>query len=324
MTHPRYILAGSIGRGNWGDEAMLLAALGRYPKDRCFVISADPPLTRATHGCACVGQREWLTIWRALRPGASLIFIGGSLLQSVTSVRSLFYFVGLLAMARWAGAEIILEGQGWGPFHSPWAEGLAIVALRWAQRVELRDPVAFERLKSLGSQVTLGLDPAFRLRLRVSPYKTLKGSVALILRPHAMLTRPRQKILREFCLSLLDRWKKKLVFLPLAAPDDVALAQTFVANLQGEGRVIEMVVPGNLTQALQVLATMELVFSMRYHGCVFAELLQRKYIGLAYDPKIAHHCRLYRRPCLNIHTLSLDQLNYLWSEIQLEVRDPVL
>ena len=318
------ILVGSIGRGNLGDEAMLLAALSRYGREQSLIISANPLATSATYHCESIGRFEWRRIWWALKNNSTLVFIGGSLLQSATSVRSLFYYVALMRLAKLAGATILLEGQGWGPFHQAWAEGLAVYSLRWAKLVELRDPVAYERLKVLGPTIRLGLDPAFRMPVRVMPYKTLKRSVAMILRPHRSFSDQGQKVFLDFCVAIMERWHKKLVFLPLALPEDLALSQYFVEQLKGEGRSIELIVARDVDHAAQVLASMELVFSMRYHGCVFAEWLQRKYIGLSYDPKVAHHCRLYRRPFLNMQSLSLNELHYLWGQMQLEVEEPVL
>jgi polysaccharide pyruvyl transferase CsaB len=313
---PRYVLAGAIGRGNFGDEAMLLAALGRYGKTGVEVLSKTPAETARVYEVAAIGRLNFVKLFRAFARGAALVFVGGSLLQDVSSRRSLLYYVSLVALARLLRAPVIFEGQGFGPFRSPWAEGLAKFCLAAAVKVELRDPVAFKQLKQLGPNVTLGIDPVFRLPLKVAPYKTLPRSVAFVIRPHATLTDERKQALLRFCQSLGQRWGKRLVFIPLALPEDLALSQWFCERLSGLPAPCQLFVAKDLTQLLGALKQMQLVMSMRYHGCAFAEWLQVDYVGLAYDPKVERHCALFKRPWLSLHDLNLDSLNYLWSHFQ--------
>ena len=313
------VLVGSLSQGNLGDEAMLRAAKARYGSKPHVVLSRD------------LGRFRLFKLWDLFRNRHGLIFIGGSLLQNVTSNRSLFYYVALIVLARLAKTEIIFEGQGWGPFTSTWSEALATWALGLADRVELRDVVAFNKLGRSGTaplqrkgNLTLGVDPAFRMPVKIMPYLTLKRSVGFVLRPHASLDEHAKAVLLDFCRSLISRWGKKLIFIPLARPEDDAVCRWFAEQLSACDPAPVWVKPERLEDALQILSEVELLFSMRYHGCVFSEWLHGSYIGLSYDPKVAHHCELYRRPFLNMQSLKLDDLNYLWGQMNMQLQDPVL
>ncbi len=308
----RYVLVASVGRGNWGDEAMLVAALARYGAANSVVLSVEPQKTQALHGCQAISRRAFRTVSQYFQNGAVLVFIGGSQFQNITSWGSLLYHALLVLLARTWGATVIMEGQGWGPFTNSLAEGLAMLCLRLARQVEFRDARAYERLKTLGPPMALGLDPVFRLPIKVIPYKTVKRSVALVLRPHALLTEERRQTLYQFCQTLQTRWGKRLFFIPLALPEDLALAEWFVTRLQTGDLPATLVRSENLDTLMNAIKAMQLVFSMRYHGCVFAEWLQVDYVGLSYDPKVQHHCELFKRPCLPIHDLNADTLHYLW------------
>jgi polysaccharide pyruvyl transferase WcaK-like protein len=188
--------------------------------------------------------------------------------------------------------------------------------------------VAFERLCGSrdaalqrlydAKRLTLGVDPAFRMPIKIVPYQTIKRSVGFVLRPHSNLDSEAQQVLLEFCRSLVLRWQKKVVFVCLALPEDVALSQQLVDRLRADKISVSLVLPKSLEDALQALAQIELLFSMRYHGCVFSEWLHGHYIGLSTDPKVAHHCALYRRPFLEVKSLTLDHLHYLWGQMALE------
>ena len=91
----RLVISGYYGFGNAGDEAMLAAILEAIlevvPEADITVISGNPRHTAEKHGVKAVGRFDVTGIFNAIKRCDLLISGGGSLLQDVTSNRSLDY-----------------------------------------------------------------------------------------------------------------------------------------------------------------------------------------------------------------------------------------
>ena len=97
----RIVISGYYGFANAGDEAMLAAivkALRSTEKSvRLTVISGNPQFTAAKYSVASIHRFNPLEIFSSLRGCDLLLSGGGSLLQDVTSKRSLLYYLSILA-----------------------------------------------------------------------------------------------------------------------------------------------------------------------------------------------------------------------------------
>ena len=91
----RIVISGYYGFANAGDEAMLAAIIKalRSTEDsvELTVISGNPQATAAQYGVSSIHRFNPLEIFSALRSCDLLLSGGGSLLQDVTSKRSLLY-----------------------------------------------------------------------------------------------------------------------------------------------------------------------------------------------------------------------------------------
>ncbi|MGI5882936.1 MAG: polysaccharide pyruvyl transferase family protein, partial [Dethiobacteria bacterium] len=90
-------LSGYYGFYNTGDEAILEAIIGivrrRLPGAELVVFSADPDHTRQEYGVESVSRTCLFSIFRTLHRADLLISGGGGLLQDVTSLRSVAYYL---------------------------------------------------------------------------------------------------------------------------------------------------------------------------------------------------------------------------------------
>ena len=152
----RIVVSGYYGAKNAGDEAMLAAMLEVLgdldPELHITVISANPADTERRHGVHAVGSLDARGIFRAMRHADLLISGGGSLLQNVTSRRSLYYYMAVILLAFLLGKRTMLYAQGIGPVTGKFA----CRCMRW-----------------LGNRVSLitvrdeGTDLEFPLQLRM-------------------------------------------------------------------------------------------------------------------------------------------------------------
>jgi len=99
----RVVIAGYYGYDNAGDEAIAEAVVYAFrtlaPGVHITVLSGQPARTRSRLGVDSVARFSPTAVARALARCHLFVFGGGSLLQDVTSFRSLLYYQALFALA---------------------------------------------------------------------------------------------------------------------------------------------------------------------------------------------------------------------------------
>ena len=112
----KVIISGYYGSKNGGDEAMLAAMLEVLREEvddlQATVISLNPDYTRRRHKVDAVPMPDIFSIIKEIRAADLLISGGGSLLQNVTSGRSLYYYLAIIFFALIFGRKVMLYAQG--------------------------------------------------------------------------------------------------------------------------------------------------------------------------------------------------------------------
>ena len=138
----KIVVSGYYGSKNAGDEAMLAAMIEVLseldPKLHITVISADPADTERRHGVKAI---PWLgigAIWAAIRDADLVISGDGSLLQNVTSGRSLYYYLSVIFLARLLSKPVMLYAQGIGPVCGSFPRWLMTAVSQKVSRITVR------------------------------------------------------------------------------------------------------------------------------------------------------------------------------------------
>ena len=101
------VICGAYGRGNAGDDAILEAILQEMrsidPDMPITVLTKDPKATRLTYRVRTAGRMDVGTWKKAMRHAGLYINGGGSLIQDVTSRRSLWFYLHNIQAAHKAG-----------------------------------------------------------------------------------------------------------------------------------------------------------------------------------------------------------------------------
>ena len=115
------VICGAYGRGNAGDDAILEAILQEMrsidPDMPITVLTKDPKATRLTYRVRTAGRMDVGTWKKAMRHAGLYINGGGSLIQDVTSRRSLWFYLHNIQAAHKAGCKVQMYGCGIGPVH---------------------------------------------------------------------------------------------------------------------------------------------------------------------------------------------------------------
>ena len=295
------LISGYYGSKNGGDEAMLAAmleVLREMDSDLKFtVISLNPEYTKKRHNVDAV---KWLDIFSIVRKffwADLLISGGGSLLQNVTSRSSLYYYLGIIFLAKIFGCKVMLYAQGIGPIYGGFARWLMKFIVNRVDLVTVRDKGSLEeikRLKIFRPRIFCTADPV----LAIKPVSLNIGKK--ILSRHSQKNHSgkfigvsvRRWIDWDKCQSeLADALSKlsaqinaKIIFIPMQFPEDVKAAKSTAKLVKNPCTVIDEEL--TTAEVMSLVGCMDVLISIRLHALVFAGVMGVPMIGISYDPKI--------------------------------------
>ena len=116
MDRKHVVISGYYGFSNAGDEAVLSAIISELQNARpneidITVLSASPEDTASTYGVAAAPRMSRKDVDKAIDDCDMLISGGGSLLQDVTSIRSLLYYLWIINKALKKHKKVMILGQ---------------------------------------------------------------------------------------------------------------------------------------------------------------------------------------------------------------------
>lgn len=280
------ILCGYYGQDNVGDDALLMTLLQMLPaRIQPVVLSAAPQKTQDNLQVPALPNRSAFPILEALQKGDYLIWGGGSLMQDVTSLRSPIYYAGLMALAQQRGLQTIAWAQGVGPLKSAFARWLARKALIGCDKISVRDRASVELLSTWGLSPLLAPDPVWALESESFPklWELPAPRVAVTLRQHPQLTRPKIKALTTALVSFQKATETCILLVPFQ-PQDQSLAEEIAGQLPDPKAVISGETP---TRLKRLFHGVEMAIGMRYHSLIMAAAEECRCFALSYDPKIS-------------------------------------
>ena len=299
----KIVISGYYGSKNAGDEAMLAAmleVLGELENISVTVISVNPEDTKKRHGVDAV---PWLNIFSIVRKiiGADLVISGGgSLLQNVTSRRSLYYYLGIIFLARLLGRRVMLYAQGIGPIEGAMPRRLMHWIVNGVDLITVRDHGSLEELSRLlidRPKIVCTADPVLAIRpasLTIGRDILRRSGEGKFLDAHSTMIgvavrrwhgwQHCREQLAKAADELAHRLHARIIFLPMQYPEDVRAARE-VADIS---TVDCDVLDGEFStgELLSLVGCMDLLISIRLHALIFAGVMNVPMLGISYDPKI--------------------------------------
>ena len=136
------VISGYYGFKNFGDEAILSVLINHlksFENVDITVFSSDINYTSEAYLVNCVNSFDFFNIIKTIKNSDVLISGGGSLLQDVTSAKSLIYYSFIIALAILFNKKIIIFAQGIGPLNNFLSKFLVKNLLRYCKLVTVRD-----------------------------------------------------------------------------------------------------------------------------------------------------------------------------------------
>ena len=230
----KIVISGYYGFANAGDEAMLAALIGSLkdlmPQAEITVITGNSQLTRENHHVRTVHRLNLPGIAAALSRSDLLISGGGSLLQDVTSTRSLYYYLLIMRMALFFHVPVMLYAQGIGPVRQPKARAAVRKVLQRVQMVSVRDKDSKGELERMGvtkppihvtADAVLSIHPADTkvgyYLLKQAGIDGVGGRIGIAVRNWQNLTRFKDEIAKAADV-LVQKTGARIIFIPMQKP----------------------------------------------------------------------------------------------------------
>ena len=295
------LICGAYGMGNAGDEAILDAILAEMrsidPYMPLTVMSRSPKETAVKHHVKALHTFNILGFWRAMGKSALYINGGGSLIQDVTSSRSLWYYLNSLRAAKRRGCKVLMYGCGIGPVNKAGHRRMsARIINRYVDAITLREEHSLRELQSFGvdkPDIQVASDPALfiapaperEIDSLLERYGLEKGGryICFCLRNWTGYSE-KAHIFGKAAAYAMEKHGLQPVFLSINSRSDGA-ASAQAAVYAGEKAVI---IDEAMSTAMTVgvISRMSAVLSMRLHALIFAASQSVPVAGISYDPKV--------------------------------------
>ena len=286
MSPTKAVLCGYYGMGNAGDEALLVSLLQMLPESVTpIVLSGDPQATKKQYGVASCYRKSTFAIFEALKQSDLFIWGGGSLMQDSTSIASPIYYAGLMALAQQRGLKTIAWAQGIGPLNKPLTRWLTKQVLLGCNAVSVRDNASAELLNSWQIEPVIAPDPVWAMASE--PNDRLKDIskpiVAVVLRSHPLLTKPRLGVLIQAIKAFQTQTKSHILLIPFQPIQDMAIAEAIVTQLTQDKSILSV---NNPKQLKGLFGQVKMAIGMRLHSLIMAAAEGCSCSALSYDPKV--------------------------------------
>ena len=298
----KIVISGYYGFANAGDEAMLTAIIKALRSTEksvdLTVLSGNPEATAAKHRVSSIYRFNPLEIFKSLYDCELLLSGGGSLLQDVTSKRSLLYYLSIIALGIILKKKVMLFAQGIGPIHSGILRRLTKLICSHVDLITVRDQDSLYELRRIGipaEKVQLTADAVLTL-----PQEDIRQGKELLEKFHV----PQEKMLIAVSVrkwqdddsyllelakavdALVKRYDAHIVLLPLQYPVDMEACERLQHFMVRKSSSTILATNCDTEQFLSLMGNFNLLIGMRLHALIFAAVMELPFVAVSYDPKI--------------------------------------
>lgn len=324
------VILGYYGFKNCGDDALLGAIINDLRKiDEDFginVLSNNPSEITRLYEVSSSNRFSFSQVKRAISSSKLFILGGGSLIQDVTSSKSLWYYLACACFAKRVGTPVMLYANGIGPVVKKVNRYLTRMVLNGVDCITLRDRASYDYLvneRITKPRLCVTADPAFgiahadvdKARQLLEKYGVPKDFVCMS---------TRSLIQNKFDSSFVDGFasmsdyiieKHSLtpVFVAMQYKKDKNESIAVVEKMNGKGIFIDEELDAGVV--LGLISLSKAVVAVRLHMLIFGTLFEKPVFGIAYDPKVSSFAKLTdNRFCVSPSELVNDSYKALFDE----------
>lgn len=296
------VISGYYGYKNSGDETLLFAILKSLREEkedtRILVLSGNPKETEKMYGVHALNRYHLFKIRKEIGRAKLLIFGGGSLLQDVTSSKSLWYYLTVIRQALCKKTPVMIYANGIGPVNKEKNRKKVRDILNRADKITLRDEASLGQIETMGvapEKAEVTADPALTLEpcddARVEEICSKEGIkdgkklLGVSVRAWKNAKPSYFKELAEAITEICEKHGCVPVLVPLQYPDDLKVSKELKEHLKIESYLIQN--QYSAKEMIGIFGKCHLCLAMRLHALIYASQSGVPAIGLSYDPKVS-------------------------------------
>jgi len=313
------MLSGYYGYGNSGDDALLEAIISALRRENpglsILVLSKRPAEAVKDYSVFSINRLNFFYIYKYMKKTRLFVYGGGTLIQDITSTRSLVYYAFLVHLAKFLGVSVMLYANGIGPITKKRNISTARGALEVCDYISLRDPMSLDDIKALGvsnPNIVVSVDAVFSLDtegelkideiLETEKIEPGKKYFAISLRPWQYNEPEFVSKMVEVIRYVSDSYGLIPLFIPMQ-PLDYNIISEVAEAICREHVLLSQVY--SVRPLMSIIAKAEFAMCMRLHGLIYAVSVGIPVIGLVYDPKVSSFIE-YMNDCSYVNTSALD------------------
>ncbi|NLY20490.1 MAG: polysaccharide pyruvyl transferase CsaB [Tissierellia bacterium] len=298
----KVLLSGYYGFDNSGDDAILRALVDDIKKlnsdIEIIVLSKDPAKTERLYGVKAVNRFSIKEVNSALNYVDMFVSGGGSLLQDVTSTRSIIYYLAVIYMALMKKKKTYVIANGIGPIDKPFNRRMTKKILNRVDYITLRDEDSFEFVKELNvknPKIEVTSDPVFRLKetseerideiFELEKFPKDRKLVGISLRNWKNIDNIIEN-LSEFCNRIISEEDVDIVFIPMHFPEDLDISKQVMDKIEYRDNIHILDNKYSAEEIIGVISRLDIILAMRLHALIYAIKCETPIVGLVYDPKL--------------------------------------
>jgi len=319
IKNKNILISGFYGFGNAGDEAILYSMVSSFKKEMpdiaISVLSHKEITELKPFGVKFINRKNYFEIIAAMLKTSLFISGGGGLIQDITSVRSIKYYLGLINLAKLLGKKVLIYAQGIGPVITEEGKKRTKDTLNKVDSITIRDEYSKWLLGSLGVKQN-------NIEVTADPVLTLSGDADItdLCQKYGILPadinlgisiRPWRTdctdALAEFLTELnKNRPDIKQYLLPFQLSQDLAECARLEKKLNHKVAIINEQL--STLQLLTLISKFNYIIAMRLHAAIMASVKNIPALGIVYDPKVKNFFSLTDLPSVELEEVSADLL----------------
>ncbi|MGV8146115.1 MAG: polysaccharide pyruvyl transferase CsaB [Alkaliphilus sp.] len=294
----KILIFGYYGFQNLGDEAILQAIIEQLKslsvENKITVLTYKAEDTKKSFDVNTVSRNDFRGLIKTIKEVDVVISGGGSILQDVTSSRSLMYYLTIILMSKIFSKKVMFYANGFGPINKGLNRIIAAYIINKVDVITVRDYKSKELMQAMGvkNNIIVTADATFSLKLLEERERgqlwdeigidNTRKTIGISVRKWKKL-KDYKKIIAKMG-DYLSKLNYQIVFIPMQHPNDVEISKEIATMMESKSVVLEKKYTAN--ELISIIENLEMLIGMRLHSLIFAAIAGVPMVGVEYDPKI--------------------------------------
>ena len=283
----KFCISGYYGFDNFGDETILNVLVENIKagvgQSQITVFSSNPLKTEKLYNVKSVYYFDLLSVIKELLRCNYLISGGGSLLQDVTSKKSLVYYLAVIAIALFFRKKVIIFAQGIGPINNKILANITKMVLKKSKYITVRDNKSLSLLNEWGIKANICNDPVWNIKINK---KEKTDKIGIQLRNFPSL---KPEFINDLALCIDKFYQdREIIIFSFQNKIDLEICNKLKKQLQIINPSINAKVVENISneKIINDISELDSLIAMRYHACLIGIKAKIKVLPINYDIKV--------------------------------------